>query len=304
MLNRFFTRRFSPVWAALAAAAIVITFLSFAPVGAWAERFLGLLRVKRITAISVDTNRLRFGDEHFGRRISQLLSDSVVVTKEPGKPQTVTRAEEAGELAGFKVRLLSSRVDLSHLEVADDQAFHLTIDQARLQAILDEAGRSDLELPESLDGASIAVNIPKAVFAVYGNCSKVGPHVERRKPGDWFNCVALAQVPSPTVLTPPGLDLVQLAEVGLQLAGMSQEEARTLSQTVDWSSTLILPIPMDAASFETVEVDGVRGTLIHQRRMEDRPVGYTLLWVKKGIIYSLTGFGNPAEAVLLANSLE
>ena len=49
--------------------------------------------------------------------------------------------------------------------------------------------------------------------------------------------------------------------------------------------------------------------LITQHAMEDTPVGntppgYTLVWVKNGMVYSLSGFGDSSLAVPIAESLQ
>jgi hypothetical protein len=109
----------------------------------------------------------------------------------------------------------------------------------------------------------------------------------------------MVQAPSPTVSVPPNLNISQVAEAALELAGMSPSEARSFCQTVDWSSTLVVPVPGNISSYQTVSVDGVSGTLI------SLPNGqrYSLLWVKDGIIYSLNGHGDPNQALNLAASL-
>jgi len=295
------------MWVTLAILAL-ISIISLSPSRIWAEKFLQLFRVKQIIVVSLDTNQMRFGDVKFEKRIGQLLSRDLVVTKEPGAPQVARDADEASALAGFKVRLPSGLSDPPQIKVEGEYEFSMTIDRARLQTIFNEAGRPDLRLHASIDGAKVSVDIPKAVIAIYGDWPKAGPKLMPYQTIDWSKCVTLAQLPSPNVETPSDLNLPQIAEAGLQLAGMSPEEARNFIQTVDWTSTLVIPIPQDAASFQTVEVDGVRGTLISQHAMEDTPVGnapagYTLLWVKDGIIYSLTGFGDPSQAVPLAESM-
>ena len=103
---------------------------------------------------------------------------------------------------------------------------------------------------------------------------------------------------------PPDLNIAQVAEAGLQLAGMSADAAHAFCQTVDWTSTLVIPIPRDATSYQTVEVDGVQGTFINRPQWGRRPAGYNLLWVKNGVIHSLVGRGESATAVALADSLQ
>ena len=112
----------------------------------------------------------------------------------------------------------------------------------------------------------------------------------------------MIEVPSPTVNFPSDLDLQQIAEIGLQLGGMDAVQARRFCQSVDWKSTLVLPIPPSVQSYETVYVKGVRGTLLRFSRRE--LANYILIWVDGGIIYSLAGQGDPNSAVELAGSLE
>ena len=103
---------------------------------------------------------------------------------------------------------------------------------------------------------------------------------------------------------PPDLNIAEIVEVGLQAAGMSAEQARAFCQNVDWTSTLVIPLPRFVNSYKTVEVDGVEGTLIDLPRLgSTRPAGYTLVWVKNGVIYSLMGFGDSGNAVALAETL-
>jgi hypothetical protein len=115
------------------------------------------------------------------------------------------------------------------------------------------------------------------------------------------NCVYLIQAPSPTVSMPPDLNMAEIAEAGLQLAGMSPEEAHAFCQTVDWSSTLVIPVPRNSSSYEKVKVDGVEGTLIAETVAQSNR--YSLLWIRNGVIYSLMGWGDSDQALSLAASL-
>jgi hypothetical protein len=111
-----------------------------------------------------------------------------------------------------------------------------------------------------------------------------------------------AQIPSPDVNAPADLDIKALASIGLEFTGMSAEEASAFTNTVDWTSTLVVPIPRNAAINEQVFVDGVTGTLI-QRNSSEAPQ-FALLWVKDGIIYTISGLGaNSQQAIDMANSL-
>jgi hypothetical protein len=299
-IARLFARRLRPVWVTAVAAAFVICTLVFPSGRSLAERFLATLRIERVQPVRLDLSALD-GNRPLQQMLSQMVSDKVVVTVDE-KPQHSTTSADAGQLAGFHVRLLGARTDAPAFTVEGQHSFQMTIDRARLQDIFDQAGRPDLLLPATLDGTMVSVQIPRSVRLEYGNCPHriAGEEDAQRGSTGWSNCLALEEAPSPLVNLPSDLNIQQLAEIGFQLAGMSATQARELCQTIDWKSTLVLPIPRFVGSYSLVEVDGVQGTLIKD---SDGP-GYVLIWVKDGIIYCLAGQGDSSKAVTLANSLD
>jgi hypothetical protein len=84
---------------------------------------------------------------------------------------------------------------------------------------------------------------------------------------------------------------------------MSAADAHTFCQTVDWSSTLVVPVPLNGSSFRTVPVDGVNGTLVEAAARGKFQGHYTLLWVKNGIVYAVDGAGSADRALAAAESL-
>jgi anti-sigma factor RsiW len=310
-LGKLFAPRLRPAWGVLALAGAVAVLLSVAPARTFAERILAMLRVKKITVVSVypSSSETRT-DQRTAKMLSQLISDNVVVTMDAGKPQPQPSTAAASKLAGFDVRTIGELGTPQKIVVNGEAAFQMTLNRERMQAILQEAGRSDIQLPSSIDGAIVAVHIPRTVASAYGNCpermARHGPSPQEQPGGESNhpdvadNCVFMVQAPSPTVSVPPNLNISQVAEAALELAGMSASEAHSFCQTVDWSSTLVVPVPGNVSSYQTVNVDGVTGTLISLRSDHNR---YSLLWVKNGIIYSLNGHGDPNQALNLAASL-
>jgi len=274
-----------------------------------AGELLNLFRVQQVTVVPVDFTGLEqlTGDGALGSQFTDLISQSMVMDQKPGDPVEAKNAEQASQMAGFNVRLPADKTP-SQIYVTDKAAFHIEVDREKTQAVLNEAGRSDLVLPESVDGAEISVDIPASVSVAFGTCPKPGEGgsgnteqsvTQRRYP----DCVIFAQIPSPSVNAPADLDIEALANIGLEFTGMTPEEAADLTSNVNWTSTLLVPIPRNAAIHEQVSVDGVTGTLI-QRPTDDAPQ-YALIWVKDGIIYAISGLGtNSQQAVEMANSLK
>jgi hypothetical protein len=311
MFRKLFT---SPLIRYGASAALVIALiLAFPATRALAGELLSLFRVQRVTVVPVDFTGMQQLEGVVGSDISQLISNSITMKNEPGDPVSVTSAEEAGQLAGFNVRAPQGQTP-SRISVMSGASFTFTIDRDKAQALLNEAGRSDLILPEEVDGADVSVNIPSSVSIAFGTCpepsneGEAAREMEREtttsgSPGRVYkDCIILAQIPSPEVSAPASLDIAKLAQLGLEFTGMTAEEAAQFTSTVDWTSTLVVPIPKNAASYQQVTVDGVTGTLI-ERPLDDAPQ-FALFWVKDGIIYTIGGLGdNSQKALEIANSL-
>jgi hypothetical protein len=300
-ISRLFVPSWRPAWGLAATVVIIAMVAGMNPVRSWAQRVLAMLRVQKIAVVTIDRNMLTNSDPnlHPDKLIGQFMADSVVVTMQPGKPGIAPDMVTAARMAGYPIRNISNLGEPENIKVTGETAFQMTLNRDRVELLLDEVGRSDIHVPESANGALIAVHIPKTVVAAYGNCQT--PQSATSSP-EKKTCTYLIQAASPTVSVPPDLKMSEIAEAGLELAGMSSSEAHSFCQTVDWSSTLVIPIPRNTGSYETVNVDGVEGTLISETVPQDDR--YSLLWVKDGVIHSLTGTGSSSDALALASSLQ
>jgi hypothetical protein len=194
------------------------------------------------------------------------------------------------------VETLDSLGAPAQILVEDQGAFYMTLDADRIRAVLQEAGRSEIQIPSSINGSTIAVQVSKGVSLSYGNCKGAAARYDQ-------TCVHFLQIPSPVVSVPPGLNIRALAEAGLQLAGLSAAEASNFAETVDWSSTLVIPVPQNKAAYRTVPVDGVNATLIEFTPEGPFAEHYDLLWLKNGVIHSVSGLGSSARALAAAANL-
>jgi hypothetical protein len=304
MLRKWFA--FPVVRAGAIAILALALLMAFPTTRALAGELLNLFRVQQVAVLPIDSTGLEnmTGNEALGSQLSELISESTKVTDKPSEPVLATNAEEAAASAGFNVRLPADQTP-SRIYVTDSSAFTITVDQAKAQAFIEAAGRSDLVLPKSIDGAEIAVSIPATVSTSFGTC----PEPQTQKPDvqemekdmgrDYPDCIVFTQMPSPLVNAPADLDMAQLAQIGLEFSGMSREEAAAFTATVDWTSTLVIPVPRRASTYEDVSVDGVTGKLI--QRVTDYAPEYALIWVKDGIVYAVSGTGTdtaPAFAIV------
>jgi hypothetical protein len=282
------------LWGSLAGVLVLALLFSLAPVREAAAQLLGMFRVRKFAVIEFNPNQTQLDNRDLASNISNLLAENVTVLKEPGAPQTVATAAEASALASIPVRLpasLPAGVEAQpEIRVEDGGAVQIVVNRERAQALIELAGLTDVQLPQALDGATVTIEVPPVVLAQYGAYG-----------GDF----TLTQMRSPAINLPPGVDLAQLGEAGLRLLGLSPEEARQFSRSIDWSSTLVIPLPTNVAEFRDVTVDGVNGVLITESRTYSGYGGhYVLLWQKDDVVYSLAGRGDVEQLLTVANSLQ
>jgi hypothetical protein len=314
MFKIFSKHNLRPMWVTVAVIAALAVALTFQPVQALAASFLGLFRVQQVVILPINSNTIQNlqNNQDASKAISQLFSDSVDVTRKATPPQQVADTATASKLAGFEVRQWKDSNLPSVITVSSGQAFTFTVNRDRAQKILTSLGNKDLQLPKDIDGAKIAVDIPSGVGIAYGDCptrrsdasaDNATPTVQPTTPP--ADCLILLQVPSPTVNAPSSIDPAQLAAIGLQALGMSADQAKSFSQKVDWSTTLVIPVPTGEVTYQDVQVDGANGYLLTPGNASGSTnARYSVVWVKNGVIYSVAGSGDPAQGLAVANDLQ
>ncbi len=255
------TRRIATVGLTLVVAIAVL--MAFPSVRAAAGEFLGLFRVQQFAPISVSTQQLalleRLGEEG-------LEPGEFVVTQELGEPESVDSPEAAAAVAGFTPRTLPNRGELIRTYVMAGGAGHLIVDLAGARAIVEAAGADPLLLPDSLDGARVDVTVHDSIGQLYDNG------------------VLLIQSPSPDVNYPADVNPSLLGEALLQVLGTEPAEAQRIAQSIDWTSTLLLPIPQSLGSYREVTVNGVTGVLLEPFDTDEEAA---LVWQQDGMVYMM-----------------
>ncbi len=254
---------------------------SFPSVRAAASDFLGLFRVQKFAAISVSPEQIAILE-----RVAEegLTPGELEIINEPGDLVAADSLKAAQESTGLAaVRTLPELGDPDEIWVADGGNGRLTVDLEGARAIVAATGADPMLLPDSLDGAVVDV-------AVYAGIQQ-----------QWADGTMLMQTASPVVDYPDDVNPTVLGEALLQVLGMNDDEAHRLAQNIDWTSTLLLPIPQEFASFNEVTVEGVSGLALNSLDGH----GSALFWQKDGIVYLLLGPDMTAdELVSLAGTLK
>ena len=266
------TRRLVTVGLTLVVALAVL--MAFPSVRAAASDFLGLFRVQKFAPLSISPQQMalleRLGEEG-------LQPGEFVVTQELGDAQTVESPEDAAPIVGFMPKTLPRRGELIRTYVMTGGAGYLTVDLAGARAIVEAAGVDPLLLPDSLDGARVDVTVHDAVGQLYDNGA------------------ILLQSPSPDVNYPADVDPSVLGEALLQVLGTEPGEARRIAQSIDWTRTLLLPIPQELGTYREVTINGASGVLLEPF---DPEVERAVVWQKDGMVYMMRGGRLTVEEML------
>jgi hypothetical protein len=313
MRNETNTRMPAGMLAAIAVLAVVALLVFVGSARTTARRFLSSLRIEKPQAVAaaVPGASGSGGARQLQNMIGGMIARNVNVTLDEADQPAAT-ADAASKLAGFAVRLprvqQSAKQGVRAITVLGAHAIDMTADIAQLRTIFVEAGKKDLVVPASIDGSKLALHSPRAVRVQYGNCpapaaSTIQGQINGPPPPSTDNasCIVLTETPPVTAELPSGLDMGPMIGIALELSGMSPVESQALPRVLDWKSTLAVSLPRNLRSFEMPEVNGAPAMLLITAGR--RGPAWELVWTDHGMVYTLAGYGNAADAVPLAQSV-
>ena len=297
--RRALTRRAFSFAAPIAAA--VLALVLFPEVRAAAQSFLQLFRVRNFVAVNVDKSRLEqiSSLQKEGMDPLRLVGEKISSTPDQ-EPQIFANAAGAFAAAGLSPREPSYLPNGIRPDTAVAGASHeaqLRVEARKVNELLNTLGIHDVSVPPALDGAIVGVRTPRLVGIRYVD------EKGRRK-------ARLVQSPHPEISLPAGLDRAQLAEIGLRVVGLDPAEAKRFASTIDWNSTMLVPVPTGKCTFREVEVKGRKALLIQANPSKDDPqpqlegkTGRLLLWSDDDRIFALAGDLSDESLVLMAGSI-
>jgi hypothetical protein len=268
------TGRLRPVVIGLGALVILAAVFSFAPARHAAAQLLSVFRVREFQVVTVNQTRSAKLQTLEGLMDGGVLGKPVFL-RQPGEPQPVADLASASAAAGFHVRApgdLPEGAVLKEFTVATGPDMRLVVERDMAAAALAMSGIDDVSLPP-LERFDVEVDVPAVVAQVYD--------IEQSE-------VQVIQAPSPTVTVPSGVPLPALGEALLQLLGVPSEDARRLATEIDWTTTLVVPLPENVGRYRDVAVNGAPGLLLESLH-HDAPGVRMVLWQRDGIVYAVTG---------------
>lgn len=275
MKSILWNKRWRPAAIGIACLLLLVALFSLGPVREAAAEFLGIFRVRKFAAIPVDPAAM---DRIEG--LTDLLDAGFLgeptILRQLSPAQEVTDVQEASRLAGFQVRepkYMPDGMSLQRWSVEFGPAMRLDVESSMIAAVLSAAGIEGVELPQGQ--MSFEADFGPLVTQEYR-----GPQGE----------VIIVQMPSPAVEYPTDLNPTLMGEALLRVLGMPEADARRLATTIDWTSTLVIPLPTDIAEYSEVEVGRAQALLVQARPVDKRyPPAGMLLWQYDGIVYVVQG---------------
>ena len=289
-------RRRFPLAALVAAAlgvVVVVSFVFSPSVRASAQAFLDLFRVRQFTAVSFDPSRLeRFKQQ--GQDNPMLAFARTDNLQDPGPARPFPTVGAAVGAAGFFAATPSyvpAGYAADTVWVTGHGAARITIDVKKLRDVLNTLDIRDVTVPDAYDGKSATVTMTPVVM-------------QRFRSGD--KRVMVTEAASPEVEVPAGVDLERLGAIGLRILGVSSGDADRLARSIDWRSTMLVPVPADAGSFREVTVHGAKGlmvTMMGESKEGRRRQGAVVLWTEGDRVHAVQGPLGGEELLQMAESV-
>lgn len=266
------------------AALLLVFAFSFPTTRAIAGQFLGIFRVQKFAPISVSPAQLQLLED---LSMEDGLYPGEITFAEDGiEPQQFDNLAEAASFAYgnsdafYSLRTLPIGAP-SDIRAEGGGTATLTVNLEGARALLEAIEADPSALPDSLDGQDVTADMDVMI-------------------GQMWDDVMLMQMPAPVFNYPTDVDPAPIGQALLQLLGMEEGEAMRLSQNIDWTNTLVMPIPTEFATFREVQIEGTTGLLI-----EAVEGGETaLMWQNGGMVYMMSAAEMSGdEVVALAQSL-
>ena len=269
------------------AAALALTFLIGTPEGrVAAAEFLAQFRSQHLTIVTFDPNQARQTGLF---RLEQL---GTVTNPRPPQPSPVANVQEAASKAGFSVLqpdpalLPPGASKTPTIRFSPSSQTRLTFDKQKARAYFDSLNRTDVSLPDSMNGATLVVSLPPVVVLDYAG-------------SDGKPSLMIGEAREIQVGVEGNASLDEVRSFLLSMPGLPDDLARQLRSIQDWRSTLPIPIPVDKITWQDTTVAGAPGYLLN----DNTGLGSAVIWQRNGQILGVAGPMKATDLRKVAESL-
>jgi len=289
-MNQRAKRVWRPIVAGVMIVALLVAVFSFGPSRALADRFLSIFRVHKFAAIQVNPSDAQIESLAASLENNLFASEPEMIVDAPVREAATI--EEARDLAGFDVRMPTylPGSEPVKFEVKGNTQAAFRVGRQGLQLLFQAAGMDPGQVPAEVQDGLVQCTAPSSVYIEKGPLSVV-------------------QVNDLSIEYPDGLDPRLIGEAGLRILGVPAQEAQSISERIDWTTTLLLPVPTNIAEVREITIDQTDAVVLMPRRLEGAPEqgehrgDAVLLMEKNNTIYMVTGADSFEELVRVAESM-
>jgi hypothetical protein len=296
--------------AALVAAAALAGSLILTPAGSLAQSFITIFEPTSFTPVSLSSTDLQdlsnlpnlraFGAMHRPTAQLERVSDRAAAVAATGLMVRTPASLPSGVPATITYMVLKQ------------STASFTFSAARASTTNGHAALLP-PMPRKLDGSTLAVTVGPAVVSMYGGNlhqlagqsssarslrQPAGQSSSTRSMAGALPALVVAQATVPQVGS-TGASVQTIESYLLKLPGITPHLAQQIRAIGDPNATLPIPIPLDFANAQTVQVQGVQGLAVG----DNTGLGSGVIWRKAGEVYGVAGTLPERQILAIANSL-
>ncbi len=262
-------------WRPLAAAGVAAAAVVALTVTGTAQQLLTVMSPSSIQVVPVTTSELQ--------AMPDLAQFGTVSWSGNPHVMPVADASTAAQAAGFDAPAANASVSgPAQFGVLDQTTATFTFSAAKAQAWAATHGVTLPAMPAGMDGSSLELTVGPAIVEVFGSASGNTPVPQ----------LAIGKMRSPT-LASTGPSVREIEDYLVSIPGLPADLAAQLKALGDPTTTLPLPVPVDRASTQQVDINGASGVLVG----DDTGLGAGAIWVQGGYVYGVAG-SQTQEAIL------
>ena len=299
-----------PVGGVIAAAALVGA-LALTPAGSLAQSFITIFEPQQFAPVPVTPGDLQ--------SLPNLRDYGTMTQSAQPAARQVASAAAAAAASGLVVRTPASLpagipTNVSYTVLSQGTA-SFTLSAAKAQAAAAATGKTLPPMPAGLDGSTLQATIGPAVVATYGgNMGISGGDTTLRSQHVGVKGVVTGRAMVPREGEIPSLVVAEAAQPRIRSTGASAQEiedylleqpgvspqlAAEIKAIGDPTTALPIPIPVERATAQTVQVQGVSGLAVG----DNTGLGSGVIWEKDGVVYGVAGALPESQILAIANSL-
>lgn len=289
------------ILASACAVLMLVLCITIQPVRAAISSALSIFRVENVKSISINVGDLTKIQREIAAHKSNIDLDKLGSVKTTGgKPREISAAD-ASSIPDFKVLIPAINPGLSsRIKTTDPGRIQFDLNIANVNSLLSSLGADKL-LPESLNGKTFSIDVPRMLNIEYTNGTKR---------------INIIETKTPELQVPSDVNVDELYNSLTELPILPDNLQRQLKSIKDWKNTMYVPVVeshMDeidingvkafASDIKTEAADGSKTSDSISSETNEQKMSSYVIWFKDGVFYEVNGNVDRSELINIAKSM-